>query len=72
MLILKPRPGTNYCFQISEQSDFLDGHVELMCELRFDDGDASGKPTYLKLSMQPGNGEWCLDSVMPITITYVK
>jgi hypothetical protein len=57
---------------ISSESDYLDGHVELACELQFNDGDASGKPTSLMLSMRPNNGQWCLDSATPVTITYVK
>jgi hypothetical protein len=58
--------------EISSESDYLDGHVELACELQFNDGDASGKPTSLMLSMRPNNGQWCLDSATPVTITYVK
>jgi hypothetical protein len=58
--------------EISSESDYLDGHVELACELQFNDGDASGKPTLLMLSMRPNNGQWCLDSATPVSLTYVK
>ena len=58
--------------EIASESDYLDGHVELACQLQFTDGDASGKPTSLMLSMRPSNGQWCLDSATPVSITYVK
>jgi tRNA A-37 threonylcarbamoyl transferase component Bud32 len=57
-------------FAVTWQRDYLDGHVELTCELHFDAVDASGKPTLLMIALRPNNGQWCLDSVMPVTITY--
>ncbi|HXB60191.1 MAG TPA: serine/threonine-protein kinase [Candidatus Acidoferrales bacterium] len=63
--------GLSQC-AVTWQRDYRDGHVELACELQFNDGDASGKPTSLMLSMRPNNGLWCLDSATPVTITYVK